>query len=598
MKIKKCKYCETTENLVKGLRLEQECTFPCCEIHWEQYKEDKQNKRKQTTLEKYGYEYVNQVPELQEKRVQTCLEKYGVKNVNQNESIKKKTKKTKLEKYGDEKYVNVEKAKQTKLERYGDENYVNKEKQNQTMLEKYGAINGFQVEEIKEKIKQTNSERYGVEYVSQSQEIQEKIKQTSIKKYGVERPQQSEIIKEKTKQTNLEKYGVEHTLQVPEIRKKIAQTNLEKYGHTNILCSEKIKKQSLSKFRTYYYDTFIQMLEDKFLQPLFSKEDYINNNIPFKYKCLKCNKEFIFDSPSAYIVYCQCSLNSKASSYEYEIIKWLKSLDIKTEHRKIYHYGKKNHTIEIDIFLTDFNIGIEFHGIYWHSEIIKDSSFHQKKYKIFKEKDILLIQIFENEWVNKKEIVKSVILNKLQLNKNIFYARKLKIKEVPTQEAKLFLITNHLQGYYQTKTHIGLYNNDELVSICSFGKSRYSKESWELIRFCNKINTNVIGGFDRILKYFENNYKPNELLTFSDVRYFDGSIYEKNGFKFIELTRPNYFYFRKGMLELYSRIKFQKHKLKKLLKIFDENLTEHENMLKNNYLQIHDAGNLKFIKKY
>ncbi len=132
----------------------------------------------------------------------------------------------------------------------------------------------------------------------------------------------------------------------------------------------------------------------------------------------------------------------------------------------------------------------------------------------------------------------------------------------------------------------------------SFGKSRYSKKyEWELIRFCNKLNYNVVGGASRLFKHFIKTYDPNNIISYCDIRVFTGELYEKLGFSYSHTSKPDYFYFKKPNYTLYSREMFQKHKLKNLLEIYDETLTEKENMFNNGYRRIWDCGNKVYIWK-
>ena len=134
----------------------------------------------------------------------------------------------------------------------------------------------------------------------------------------------------------------------------------------------------------------------------------------------------------------------------------------------------------------------------------------------------------------------------------------------------------------------------------SFGKPRFGKkEGFEIIRSCSKKGYLILGGFDKLLSYFEHNYKPNKIISFIDIRYFNGRSYESSGFSLEKLSDPNYYYFDpKNPSVLFNRMSFQKNRLHKKLKIFDPNLSESDNMSLNGYLRIYDAGNLKMIKTY
>ena len=94
--------------------------------------------------------------------------------------------------------------------------------------------------------------------------------------------------------------------------------------------------------------------------------------------------------------------------------------------------------------------------------------------------------------------------------------------------SKIFLNNNHIQGNDKSQIYLGLYYNEELISVMTFGSPRiamgnknknYNKNSYELIRFCNKLNTNVVGGASKLLKYFIKNYKPEHIFSFADLRW-------------------------------------------------------------------------------
>jgi len=270
------------------------------------------------------------------------------------------------------------------------------------------------------------------------------------------------------------------------------------------------------------------------------------------------------------------------------IQNWLETI-ISIEKNK--NFEKK---FELDIFIPSKNIGIDLNKLYWNSELNgKDKNYHLNKTKFFEERGIQVIHIFEDEWIEKQEIVKSIILSKLGLIENKIFARKTEIKEITSKESKLFLFNNHIQGEVNSKVNLGLFYNDELVSLMTFSKPRFNKHyDWEMVRFCNKINTNVIGGAGKLLVYFRKNYSGS-IISYADRRFSQGKIYETLEFKGKKQSAPDYFYFKNGY-NRYSRVQFQKHKLKDKLEIFDPNLTEWQNMQLNGYDRIWDCGNLVF----
>lgn len=293
-------------------------------------------------------------------------------------------------------------------------------------------------------------------------------------------------------------------------------------------------------------------------------EQRANNHISKQYGCPVCGKI--------------------SSKQETELKKWLSQyVDIETNDRSIIT------PLELDIIIPSHKIAIEYNGLYWHSEQMgKDNKYHLNKYIQCKDKGYRLIQVWENEWLYKKNIVKSIILNALNKCSDRIHGRKCDIISVDVDTARYFYNNNHIQGF-KGGTHHGLYYNDELVSLLTISKHN------ELERFVNKINTLVHGSFTKLLKSFDD---IDGLSTFADIRYFTGNVYKSNGFEYQHTVKPRYWYIKQGIV--YHRRLFQKKRIMEryengLLKIFDPDKTEYENMLLNGYDRIWDCGNLKYI---
>lgn len=309
-------------------------------------------------------------------------------------------------------------------------------------------------------------------------------------------------------------------------------------------------------------------------------------------KCGYCNNIFeavhtLYSTDSVK----SCGCLAGKSSLELHLKSFIQSLNIpfKANDRTIIKPK------ELDLIIPSHKLAIEFNGLFWHSELQgKDRKYHIDKTNSCKESGYELIHIFEHQWKNKQEIVKDIIKKRLGLVENKLFARKCQLREVETNEARTFLEENHLQGYANATYKIGLYYDNELVSIMTFGKSRYDKKvDWELIRFANKLGTNVLGGASKILKYFRTNYKGS-LVSYCDISIFSGNLYKQLGFEFSHLAKPNYFYFD-SMRNVYSRVSFQKHKLRDKLANFNPTLSEWDNMLNNDFNRYWDCGNAVYI---
>ena len=324
------------------------------------------------------------------------------------------------------------------------------------------------------------------------------------------------------------------------------------------------------------------------------RRDKASSRFVSKFECPFCKTPFEWQNTyirNGYKTSCGCQ-DSKSYQEDnlYIFVKSLINKEVIANKRILD--GK-----EIDVYIEDLQLGFEYNGLYWHSEARKmDKNYHLNKTNLAKEKGIELVHIFEHLWMYKQEIVKDLIKKKLNITKKVF-ARKCTIVEVTSKEAREFIDNNHLQGYTSSKIKYGLRLNGELISIMTFGESRFSnKYDYELIRFCNKIGTSVIGGASKLLKHFEKTHKGT-LVSYCDKTIFNGSLYESLGFKKSHDSKPNYFYFKQGTIEVHNRQKFMKHKLKDKLQIFDPTLTEYENMANNKYLRYWDCGNAVYTKQ-
>lgn len=250
--------------------------------------------------------------------------------------------------------------------------------------------------------------------------------------------------------------------------------------------------------------------------------------------------------------------------------------------------------VELDIYIPDRNLAIEYHGLFWHSHNTKekthDKNRHMRKADMCFSNGINLFQIWEHEWTFKRNIIKSMISGKLGLNKRIF-ARKCKIVDVDPKMFRSFLDDNHLQGIISNPIRYGLMYNNEL--ICVMGFMSHKVYQWELGRFASKKFTNVIGGASKLLNCFIKTYNPNSILSYANRNHSDGRMYKKLGFNLETTTNPGYHYTKKT--KIFSRQQFQKHKLKDRLDLYDPSLSESDNMFNNEYRRFWNAGNYKFV---
>lgn len=252
---------------------------------------------------------------------------------------------------------------------------------------------------------------------------------------------------------------------------------------------------------------------------------------------------------------------------------------------------------EIDIFIPDFNFGIEYNGIWCHIHQPdqnsyakqKDSSYHSSKTKDAKVKGIKLIHIWSDDWKNKKEIWKSRLSNLLKRSYLIIYARKCYIQEITSSQKGEFLRLNHLQGNDCAKIKLGLFFNHNLIAVMTFCKSRYNKSvEWELSRFAVKMNWSIPGGFSKLLKYFRTKFSGS-IISYSDNSYSDGNVYLKNGFIQKNIS-TNYWYVDSKKEVRLHRSAFMKKKIAP-----DDLRSEQEILRSRSIFKIYGAGIVTWI---
>jgi len=430
----------------------------------------------------------------------------------------------------------------------------------------------------------------------------QKLKNTMEQRYNVSNAMHIDYIKEKVHETNQQK--INQTIE------KMKRTMIKKYGVDNFSKSEIKKEQQQNYYKQLMKERIQIYFKNNNLEILSNLDDYINEKTILKFKCKLCNNTYTkkWNSIQQYFYCKKCNPMNSTSSQEIEIRNFLEYYNIKYKHdvQDIIYNPITKRPYKFDFYIPDLNIMIEFNGLYWHCNYHKeDPKYHLKRTELCEEKGIKLIQIFEDEWYYKKDIVKSRLKNILNIkdDQTIIYARKCKVKEITTTIKSNFLDKNHLQGKYGSIYQLGLFYENELVSIMTFSHGNktkgYKKKEleFEMSRFCSKLNTRIIGGMSKLLAYFCNNYKWNIIYTYADRRWsssLDNS-YQKNNFEFVNYTEPNYYYILLSKsLKRMSRSNFQKHMLKNKLENFDPNLTEQQNMLNNKYYIIYDCGNIKY----
>ena len=370
--------------------------------------------------------------------------------------------------------------------------------------------------------------------------------------------------------------------------------------HLNGCGCPKCSKEKSAKNRVLCIEEYIKRANEIHQNKYdYSKVEYSN----LKEKvCIICPEHGEFwQEAFSHLSGCGCpKCGHFLSKGEMYIKEYIEHLDISVEERKrdiISPY-------EIDIYLPEKKIGIEFNGLIWHSDkFIVHNNYHLMKTELCKNKDISLIHIFEDEYKFKA----SVVLNKIKhlIGKSYdlpkIYGRKCVIKTIPYKESYAFLEKYHIQGGINATVYYGAFYDDNLIGVMTFKRLSNKTNEWELTRFASDYNYICCGIGGKLFKHFVKEYNPTTVKSFADRRWTineEKNIYIQLGFKFEKYTKPDYHYvIHNG----YKRIhKFNLRK-KQLLKLYGEkyhltnDMTENEMVNKVGIKKIYDCGLIKYV---
>lgn len=373
--------------------------------------------------------------------------------------------------------------------------------------------------------------------------------------------------------------------------------------------------EKIKNFKTESEKNSKKMYNFKQLSEIFNKDDKTISvvvrilDIKF-YKSI--TREYLIDDDGFLTLqdYFSKTEISGSSYFEKEVTEFVKSI---YPNKIIENDRKIIKPKELDIYIPNKNVAIECDGLYWHSTeqltskgqfmFSSDEKKHYKNKQLIKtllceEKGIRLIHIFEDEWNTKKEICKSILASSLGIYKQKIFARKCEVKEINLEDWKKFLHENHIQDYTFAEYRLGLYYKDELVQGIGITKSNHKQGEIELNRMVTKLNTQVIGGFSKLMSHSIKMWNFSKIYSYISRRLFDGKGYYASNFKIVKTNEPTYFYVKHG--QRFPRYNFMKNKIKKMynkgeLSYWNENETEELIMNKNQFGKLYDCGTIKVV---
>ena len=460
-------------------------------------------------------------------------------------------------------------------------------------------------QEIKTKIRKTNQEKYGCDNPLQNAAVKKQRLATMHSKYQAGASPRARQAASKRMQTLnqilpeilQEKYGVVNVQQIPEVRQRSRETLLANHNVINpsqiLYIQQQRQEDLLINWQSLCKNVVInQILDDVTTDLPFANKRisficctcHLNQTLPsetFKWRIREANTPCI-----------SCSGIKSGSLEERDVAEFIEQQGFQIIRNARHVIAPK----ELDIWIPQTNIAIEYCGLYWHSESqIADKNYHRNKWQLCQDKNIRLIQVFQDEWLHNGDLVKSRLLHILQKQQIKIHARKTKIIEISTKQARAFALQHHIQGPGTGNICLGLHYNDDLVAVMDFGKLSISKgqkhvpNTYELTRFSSSYP--VPGGASKLFSYFINKYQPQAVYSYSDLRWNTGQLYKTLGFQFVTNTNPNYWYVRGN--KRHHRYSFRKDQLVKLG--YDATKTERQIMEELGYGVIWDCGHSKWL---
>lgn len=284
------------------------------------------------------------------------------------------------------------------------------------------------------------------------------------------------------------------------------------------------------------------------------------------------NRNYLYDR-------CQEHINVHVESKpEKEIKEYIDSLGISyiSNNRKILN-GK-----ELDIYIHEYKLAIEYNGLYYHSEQFKEKHEHFNKWKQCKEKGIKLMTIWEHDWNSKKEIIKCIIKQLLRLSEKID-VEQCTVKEIASELSNKFLIENCIIDKTKSSVQLGLFYNDNLMGVMTLGKWRFNRNISEIINFCIHKDYIIDNGFNKLLEFYIEKYNINNIVFYCNCSFPNYAIYEDYGFK---NTHSDIKYWWCNHKEVLTKYQINKR--------IDKDKTEYEVMKEHGYYKVWDCGHLKY----
>lgn len=414
------------------------------------------------------------------------------------------------------------------------------------------------------------------------------IKKIKLEKYGDENYNNQE----KRSATNIEKYGVDNQFKRTDMMDTIRQENQQKYGSkNNIYKNLQTRINNKGSLKNSYDEQIIKTratVLEKYGVDWASKADIVKDSIKESLKETFNDKygcDNYWASPEA-----KRSNGSKNSHANIKFENLLKDNNI--DYEKEFLLENRWYDFKVNNYLIEINPTATHNATWspWNKDMGLDKHYHADKTDLAIKNNYRCIHIWD--WDDQEKIINTLLKKKDNIG-----ARACEIKLVDQDTAIKFINDNHFQGYTKAEVLLGLYFNNELIQIMTFGKPRYSKKyEWEIIRLCSV--KNVIGGSQKLFKYFIDNYNPKSIISYCDLSKFEGNVYTQLGFKKISRTIARHWYNIKLKDHITDKLLFKRgfdNLLGKTFGYYGKGISNEKLMLEHGFVEVYDCGQATYI---
>ena len=463
-------------------------------------------------------------------------------------------------------------------------------KRRATCLKHFGALNNSCAPEWRIKTAEAHVKRFGSHEAYVAHMVAARAA-TCVKKYGQD--VNSTYSKKKASYTtNMQKYG---SMYHPRPRENNVAGQLRHWvewrdKHPDLICMKDLSEY-LSRDRNTLYKTLVM------------------HGFPTQYvEGIRCINASILDEVASVLTRGTYTQSSRSEKELAAFVRTIYTGEIIENTKKVIPPK------ELDIWLPEKHIAIEYNGLAWHSDRPRDGKLliptgegkslakwrHIEKTLLCEGQGIRLIHIFEDDWLHRRPIVESLIANALGKSRAL-PARKCSIAPLSSTEYSAFLVKNHLLGSSPADIRLGLFYKGTLVQAIGIKSGGNHSRAPELVRMAPVLGTRIQGGFSKLLAYVDSNYPEiRQLVSYIDRSVFTGEGYFSCGFSVVGENAPAYFYVRHQ--ERYPRYLFMRKKIAAMhaagkLSYWNPDETEEMNMYKNHYFRIWNCGTIKVARE-